>query len=194
MFLLCTRDIAVCARSSQVLQRCVQDHVAADGLDLAWEARVHGADHRLHTGREGREGLADGPAPGRVAESRFCDGLLVPDRDAAQGPFYAPGYRCDVGTLPFCLDLPNNPLGLPFEPPALAELCADAVVKVQEVRRQRLPLGPQHVVALYVYTYELAGEGEQIYSAMNRAMRLRDAAAVDFWRPLIWQVGGSGLC
>ena len=28
----------------------------------------------------------------------------------------------------------------------------------------------------------------QIYGAMNRAMRLHDSVAIDFWRPLIWHV------
>ena len=54
-----------------------------------------------------------------------------------------------------------------------------------------MPLRPRHVVPIYVYTYELEGDRdrtEQIYGAMNRAMRLHDADALDFWRPLIWRV------
>ena len=59
---------------------------------------------------------------------------------------------------------------------------------MHELQRQRVTLSPLHILPIYVYTYELTGDGEQIYSAMNRAMRLHDEEAIDFWRPLIWQI------
>jgi Zn ribbon nucleic-acid-binding protein len=40
---------------------------------------------------------------------------------------------------------------------------------------------------IYVYTYELS-EGEQIYAAINRCLRLHDHEAIAFWRPLIWKI------
>ena len=52
------------------------------------------------------------------------------------------------------------------------------------------------MVAIYVYTYELQPEEEgdttdQIYAAMNAAMRDRNAAGIAFWRPLIWEVDSA---
>ena len=67
-------------------------------------------------------------------------------------------------------------------------MAADCVMKVHELGRQGVRLSPVHAVPVYVYTYELSGEGEQIYGAMNRAMRAHDAAGIAFWRPLIWQL------
>ena len=61
------------------------------------------------------------------------------------------------------------------------------------LRRQQRVINPQHAVAVYCYTYELpaADEGDQIYSAMNGAMRDRDGAQVAFWRPMIWHVDAA---
>ena len=68
-------------------------------------------------------------------------------------------------------------------------MCEDTVLKICELCRQRVLLSPLYIAPIYVYTYELPGEGgEQIYSAMNRAMRLCSEDAIEFWRPLIWQV------
>eukprot|EP00667_Euglena_gracilis_P013877 EG_transcript_14330 len=56
------------------------------------------------------------------------------------------------------------------------------------------PSGVFKKSAVYVYTYELAyerGEGEggdQLYQAMNRAMRLPDTAGIAYFRPLIWAI------
>ena len=118
---------------------------------------------------------------------RFADGLGAPAGDAV-GPLYGPHYRPDVGTLPFCAALPGNGLGLPFDAAGVAQMVADCVVKVRELGRQRVRLSPAHAAPLYVYTYELAGEGDQIYRAIGRAVRAHDEAALAFWRPLIWQV------
>ena len=76
-------------------------------------------------------------------------------------------------------------------PPGLAPpLPCSVLPQVNELRRQRVTLSPLHIVPIYVYTYELSDDdgGDQIYSAMNRAMRVHDVAGIDFWRPLIWQI------
>jgi len=43
-----------------------------------------------------------------------------------------------------------------------------------------------------VYTYELQYDegtaGDQIYGAMNRAMRTDNAREVEFWRPYMWEL------
>ena len=64
------------------------------------------------------------------------------------------------------------------------------MAQVYELGRQRVALSPRHIVPIYVYTYELPDDADtdQIYGAMNRAMRLHDSTAIDFWRPLIWHV------
>ena len=124
-----------------------------------------------------------------LSESRMVDGLTMPD-SGPTSTFYDEGYTSDTGTLEFCMALPENPLGLPFEQWSLGQMCAECVLKVWELGRQRVTFSPQHIVPIYVYTYELPDDGEtdQIYGAMNRAMRLHDAHAIAFWRPLIWQV------
>ena len=124
----------------------------------------------------------------RGNDSRLTDGLTAPGGDRARGAFYAPGYASARECLPFTRHLPDNPLGLVFDGRALQAMGCDALMKVHELRRQRVTLGPLHIVPIYVYTYEMDGETDQIYSAMNRAMRLHDDAAVAFWRPLIWHV------
>ena len=135
--------------------------------------------------RERRAGGRDAAVP---EWSRFSDGLAAPDSGAPRSTFYDAKYRSAVGTLAFSMALPDNTLGLQFLPGPIAEMCVESVVKVHELQRQRVTLSPLHVVPIYVYTYELADDGDQIYSAMNRAMRLHDEAAIEFWRPLIWQV------
>ena len=102
------------------------------------------------------------------SESRMVDGLTTPDSDI-RSTFYDPDYRSDQGTIEFCLALPDNRLGLPFEPAALAEMCGECVVKICELGRQRVTLSPRHIAPIYAYTYELHGpDTEQIYGAMNR--------------------------
>ena len=120
--------------------------------------------------------------------SRFSDGLTAPTSRSAQSTFYATGYSTDMGTLQFCFALNDNALGLVFDQSSLVQMSADCVMKVHELGRQWVRLSPVHIVPIYVYTYELSGEGEQIYGAMNRAMRTNDEAGIAFWRPLIWQV------
>ena len=92
------------------------------------------------------------------------------------------------GTLAFCLGLSDNPCNLVFKLSALTAMCADAVMKVHELGRQRVALSPRDVAPVFVYTYELQEEGDQIYAAMNAAMRRYDKALVAFWRPLLWQL------
>ena len=135
----------------------------------------------LDARRRGRE-------EARRAASRFADGLARPGPSAPGRAFFAADYRYDAGTFAFCLALPGNDAGLYFERAPVAEMCAEAVLKVHELQRQRAALSPVHVVPIYVYTYELPGASDQIYSAMNKAMRTHDARGVAFWRPLIWQV------
>ena len=120
-------------------------------------------------------------------ESRFTDGLDAPDATPTS-LFYDKDYHCDLPTLAFCMALPENRLGLHFELLPIIEMCRDAVMKVHELQRQRVTLSPLHILPIYVYTYELTGNGEQVYGAMNRAMRLHDSDGIDFWRPLIWQL------
>ena len=120
-------------------------------------------------------------------QSRFTDGLAVPS-DTPGKPFYAPDYETGCATLQFAMELPRNPLGLVFEEAALSAMCLDAVVKLHELRRLRVTLSARHVAPIYVYTYELEGETDQIYGAMNRAMRNYEAPAIEFWRPIIWQL------
>ena len=174
----------------QLFQNVLQDFLASafavpDGAaGLGWDAPL-GATRPRDRGRTNRQ----------MAESRFTDGLQAPS-SASRGAFYDVKYRSDVGTLAFSMALPENELGLVFTLPPLVQMCSDAVMKVHELRRQRVTLSPLYIVPIYVYTYELdyppdGGTGEQVYGAMNRAMRLSDEQAIDFWRPLIWQVDRS---
>ena len=149
-------------------------------------------------GALGRQRVAEratGPdraLPGRyeAVQSRFADGLAAPTSGSPGSAFYDAGYRSDVGTLPFAMALPQTaaPLGFAFTDGPLVEMCGESVMKVYELRRQRVTLSPLHIVPIHVYTYELDGEADQIYSAMNRAMRTQDPEAIAFWRPLIAQV------
>ena len=143
----------------------------------------------IFTGRGHRRGSLGARDGDTGIGARLTDGLTDPG-GATATPHYDAAYRSDVGTLPFCMRLPENPLGLQFAAPALLEMCADALLKAEELRRQRFLLDPWHAVTVYVYTYELPNDdaGDQIYGAMNRAMRLRDMEGVAFWRPLIWQL------
>ena len=127
------------------------------------------------------------PGPGLVGEaSRFNDGLAVPRSKTANSVYYHADYRYDKGTLAYCMALPPNPLGLAFALPAVLRMCAEAVMKVHELNRQRVTLSGVHILPVYVYTYELPKDGDQIYRAMNCAMRNDDRQAIEFWRPLIW--------
>ena len=119
--------------------------------------------------------------------SRFSDGLAAP-RPGPAGALWGPDYRCELGTLQFCLALPDNGVGLAFGGAAVRQMCADAVVKAHELQRQREPLSARHVLPIYVYTYELPEGNDQIYGAMNRAMREHCRAGLAFWRPLIWRL------
>ena len=121
-------------------------------------------------------------------ESRFTDGLESPSETTETTTFYPPGYRCAVGTLEFCSALPDNGLGLDFTHEAVLQLCADSVMKMHELVRQNERLSPVHILPIYVYTVELPEGEDQIYGAMNKAMRMDDHSALEFWRPLIWQL------
>ena len=180
------------ARQHQWFEEVMDDFLSqalAVPPGLVGEARgIASAARRERGARDGRPGAAARSGRDAAADSRFTDGLAAPTNSTAASAFYAADYRADIATLPFCMALPGNPLGLGFAPDALAEMGLHCVLKVYELGRQRVTLGPRHVVPIYVYTYELEGDGDQIYGAMNRAMRLCDAAALEFWRPLIWQV------
>eukprot|EP00667_Euglena_gracilis_P000049 EG_transcript_49 len=136
----------------------------------------------------------DGKGRGRGADTgignRLTDGLEAPQSN--QGVvFYPPGYSSDLGCLPYCSQLPDNSAGYLFELEPIIEMAADTLMKVHEMQRQLSRISPRHVVAVFVYTYELTypQEGfDQIYAAMNKAMRLRQADKIEFWRPLIWEI------
>ena len=139
----------------------------------------------------GREaGDRGGPRGGgrAGAESRFTDGLAA--AKAQRCTFYWPDYCPTVSSFQFCMALPGNPLGLRFSGAALYRMCSDCILKVYELRQQRVILSPLHIVPIYLYTYELKDPegGDQIYSAMNAAMRTGDAAGLKFWRPLLWHL------
>ena len=68
---------------------------------------------------------------------RMTDGLGDPQDDLLV-PFYPPDYRSDLGTLPFCGALPDNPLGLCFTLPPVWKMCEDALLKVHELPRALL--------------------------------------------------------
>ena len=57
-----------------------------------------------------------------------------------QTPFYPPGYHSDVGTLPFCGALPDNPLGLRFTLAPIWKMSEDTLLKAHELPRA-LPRG-----------------------------------------------------
>ena len=129
------------------------------------------------------------PPPPRAQENRFADGLSSPsEAGAEESAFYSRLYRPEVGTLDFCAALPDNACGLVFAREVVVEMCVAGVMKMRELGRQGEPLGPQHVLALYVYTAELPDAEDQIYAAMNKAMRDGDQPALQFWRPLIWRL------
>ena len=58
------------------------------------------------------------------------------------------------------------------------------------MQRQQSPLGVRHAAAIYIYSYEMDHDEpqDQIYAAMNAAMRLHDPRGIAFWRPLIWEI------
>eukprot|EP00667_Euglena_gracilis_P000024 EG_transcript_24 len=117
---------------------------------------------------------------------RLADGLLEP----AVGP--APGVGGDHSgaalegqVLPFCLRLSENPHGYTFAAAAITDMCGDAVLKWEELRRQQTSLPPANAAAVYAYLYDLPADGHQIHSSINAAMRANDAAALAFWQPLL---------
>ena len=125
---------------------------------------------------------------------RLNDGLEALQVEDGQIQFYEPGYRSPVGVLPFCVSLAVCPLGLSFELEALVEMAMNALMKLHELQRQRCALLAEQALAIYVYTYQLRDIGEpqdQIYTAMNTAMRLGDARSIAFWRPLIWAIDAA---
>ena len=130
-------------------------------------------------------------ARGGAAESRFTDGLASPSNTTGASRFYPPDYESPVGTLDFCCALPDNALGLHYPMPVIVQMCVDAVSKMFELGRRGETLSPVHILPIYVYTCELAESDDQIYGAMNRAMRETDVEALVFWRPLIWMLDGA---
>ena len=157
-----------------------ETHVPAAGLRDVLYAALLGPDCPA------LQRLPSAAGPGRPQsrrDHRFSDGL--DDPRASGGVHYAAEYRPPVGALQFCAALPDAKPE--FDAGAVREMCVDALVKVAELQRQRVALSAVFVVPIYVYTYELAA-GEQIYGAMNRAMRLHDEEAIAFWRPLIYHL------
>ena len=150
------------------------EKVPAEGAldDLAAAAPPWGAGGRRADGRE---------------VGRFADGIEAPAAADTSTGFYEAGYECRVGTLAFCRALPDNACGWDFAPPAIARMCADALLKAEEWYRQSVALSPVHGVPIFVYSYELAA-GDQLYSVMNRVMREGAAEGIAFWRPLIWRL------
>ena len=123
---------------------------------------------------------APAPADACPCAHQFCAG---PPSTPLPMPLPMPLHLCVRGPGPLQSSSVQT-----FRGPPLALMCEDAVIKVHELRRQRVTLSPLHVVPIYVYTYELPDEPDQIYSAMNRAMRVHDEDGIRFWRPLIWQI------
>eukprot|EP00668_Euglena_longa_P036862 GGOE01047417.1.p1 GENE.GGOE01047417.1~~GGOE01047417.1.p1 ORF type:complete len:2570 (-),score=549.43 GGOE01047417.1:1047-8666(-) len=122
--------------------------------------------------------------------SRLTDGLEAPQSNQGVS-FYPANYHNDKGCLPYCAELPDNVVGYVFELEAIVEMSADTLMKVHEMQRQLTCISPRDIVAVFVYTYELSSKLEghdQIYGAMNRAMRLREMDKIEFWRPLIWEI------
>jgi len=122
--------------------------------------------------------------------NRLTDGLETPLVNA-EVAFYPPDYTSDTWTLPFCLRLPENPLGYHFPLNPLLKMTEDAIMKVHELRRQNHTINPRNSVALFVYTYEQFDDGnalDQIYGSLNAAMRKRDERMIAFWRPFIWEL------
>ena len=128
-------------------------------------------------------------------ESRFTDGLTEAPSSVPLNSFYDVDYVPEKETLKFCMDLPQNNQGLYFPSTSIMPMCQDAVLKTYELRRQKVTMNPKYVMPIYVYTYELQGDDphDQIYAAMNRAMRDNDQSGINFWRPLICQVCTCGI-
>ena len=137
------------------------------------------AGGRRGWGRDGDGGEARAaPKTDSGIGGRLTDGLENPDSNQPQLLFYPKDYYNSEGALPFCSRLPDNALGLKFQFLPIARMCVHTLMKVQEMQRQqRGGTNPRHVVAIYVYTYELdyedGADQDQIYAAMNKAMRLR---------------------
>ena len=140
--------------------------------------------------RGGAASRAGGRAPGGTGlGSRMVDGLEAPT-DTLTVQFYDAQYVPRQSAMEFVRALPENEAGYRFLRDPIADLAVDTVLKWEELQRQGAGLHPLHVAALYVYTYELPPEdgGDQIYGAMNAAMRTADAPGIAFWRPLIWHI------
>ena len=134
------------------------EHVMTDFLAAAYDCTVAGVlDPVLRRRSRHRRRETD-----RGTESRFTDGLTAPCGRPATGSFYGPGYSSPQECLPFSLAVEDNPIGLVFDGRALQLMGRDTVMKVYELRRQRVTLSPLHIVPIYVYTYELDGETEQV--------------------------------
>eukprot|EP00667_Euglena_gracilis_P000530 EG_transcript_529 len=124
------------------------------------------------------------------AENRLTDGLDVAPQSDAHLAFYVPTYTSTTWALPFCVSLPKHGQDFIFQEELLLQMALDALKKGHELQRQGSPHPLRHSLALFVYTYEMVTTEptDQIYSCMNRAMRLRDANQIAFWRPLIWEI------
>ena len=136
---------------------------------------------------------------------RLIDGLQDRQDTGFRGVLFPHGYRAAEPVLPFCAALPDHQR-FSFDLASVVGMVLDSVMKVHEIGRQEPSHNHQHVVAIFVYTYELVyaddkgGQTEgaadnapcederQIYRAMNKAMREQRAEDLSFWRPLLWHL------
>ena len=163
--------------------------------------------------RQSARGKAHGTAPATPASPtgrgpqgpprRPCGGIKAPKgrHYAPPDPDFIAGQNVTLqketliwavsGTQTFGLLGSRTPPPPTHTPPELCPRLGGP--QVHELRRQRHRLDPNHVAAIFVYTYQLPAGPEgpdtaQIYSAMNTALRTGDHKAIAFWRPLIWSV------
>eukprot|EP00667_Euglena_gracilis_P000032 EG_transcript_32 len=208
-------------RVEPAFQRVLEREVAA----------AQGTDDKpaRDSSRRGTEGPLDIVATGFIerinAEPTACQGELYTKE------LYTPGtvYFSDIGTLPFCEDLPYTDKMDPvlpnedqatvkqipeleyiFQPKPIEKMAADALMKAHELQRQQPGVSPRHVVAIFVYTYELlypqkdkplaelgptsdpVRRNGQIYSVINAVMRAKPTPKtknqITFWSPLISEI------
>ena len=130
------------------------------------------------------------PQAGSGMGNRMGDGLQDPQQEGQLLVFYQNDYRPQIGLLTFVCGLPDNDQGYVFFLEGIMQLVRDGLAKWAELSRQHTTLKPLHVLSLFIYSYQLPDEGgsNQIYEALNRAMRDQDPQSVAFWRPMIFYI------
>eukprot|EP01004_Peranema_trichophorum_P007941 NODE_670_length_2483_cov_34.441102_g575_i0.p1 GENE.NODE_670_length_2483_cov_34.441102_g575_i0~~NODE_670_length_2483_cov_34.441102_g575_i0.p1 ORF type:complete len:584 (-),score=80.61 NODE_670_length_2483_cov_34.441102_g575_i0:104-1855(-) len=123
----------------------------------------------------------------RRDQSRLTDGLeTAPSLDITQESFYPKDYVTHFTPLAFISELPNNNVGYNFPIETMHLLMIQCLCMWGEISRQNYTITkPNHAFSIYIYTYE-AKNGDQIYAAMNAAMRNTIKDKIEFWRPLIY--------